>query len=359
MRIRSDSAATSIDAAAVTGNFRRLGRALTVMILCAAFAGLFATNGRADDPSAIAAQLSDGAFAMLKSLNAQNSGGASSPMLGPVASFAGDAQTLSHALANADRAAASNALGQLQSDQSAVDAALGAHPGALNAANWGKLKGQLDALAKQIPASASGSGSIGAAGSVTHESSAVPPESRTAGASASVGTAPKVVIGSRTFNGSDVRLKGYFEGTALKTAGIYQGRRRVRAFKVNDVLGEQRVEFDIGLQNPTPDAVIRIVDVDGRIGEAPVLDPTMSAGDALASAAPSEPPGVEVLRDSRPEAAETSSGESPGGNTAEIPSHGPVMPSPSKRHTHGGKLGNVQIQIISSAQINTMLTIGW
>ena len=354
MRIRSDSAATSIDAAAVTGNFRRLGRALTVMILCASFAGLFATNGRSDDPSAIAAQLSDGAFAMLKSLNAQNSGGASSPMLGPVASFAGDAQTLSHALANGDRAAASNALGQLQSDQSAVDAALGAHPGALNAADWGKLKGQLDALAKQIPASAGGSGSIGAAGTITHESSAPPPESGTAGTSTGVGAAPKVVIDSRTFNGSDVRLKGYFEGTALKTAGIYQGRRRVRAFKVNDVLGEQRVEFDLGIQNPTPDAVIRIVDVDGRIGEAPVLDPTMSAGDALASAAPSEPPGVEVLRDSRPEAAETSGGESPGGNTAEIPSHGPVTPSPSKRHTHGGKLGNVQIQIISSAQINTM-----
>src|SRR5207245_9048878 len=128
MRIRSDSAATSIDAAAVTGNFRRLGRALTVMILCASFVGLFATNGRADDPSAIAAQLSDGAFAMLKSLNAQNSGGASSPMLGPVASFAGDAQTLSHALANGDRDAASNALGQLQSDPSAVARALGEHP---------------------------------------------------------------------------------------------------------------------------------------------------------------------------------------------------------------------------------------
>jgi hypothetical protein len=359
MSIRSDIVATAIDAAAVTGNFRRLGRALAAMILCAAFAGLFAANGRAADPSAIATQLSDGAFAMLKSLNAQNSGGSSSPMLGPVASFAGDAQTLSHALTNGDRAAASNALGQLQSDRSTVDAALGAHPGALNATDWGKLKGQLDALAKQILTSASGSGSIGTAGTITHESSAPPPESGTAGASASVGAAPKVVIDSRTFNGSDVRLKGYFEGTALKTAGIYQGRRRVRAFKVNDVLGEQRVEFDIGLQNPTPDAAIRIVDVDGRVGEASVLDPTMSASDSLASARPSEPSGVEVLRDSRSGAPETAStetpgGESPGGNTAEIPSHGPVSPSPSKRHTHGGKLGNVQIQIISSAQINTM-----
>jgi hypothetical protein len=322
------------------------------MILCAAFAGVFAADGRADDPSAIAAQLSDGAFAMLKSLNAQNSGGASSPMLGPVAGFAGDAQTLSHALANRDRRAASIAFGQLQSDQSTVDAALGAHPGTLKAADWGKLKGQLDALAKQIPASAGGSESIGAAGTITHAPAAA--ESGTAGTAASVGAAPKVVIDSRTFNGSDVTLKGYFEGTALKTAGIYQGRRRVRAFKVNDVLGEQRVEFDIGLQNPTPDAAIRIVDVDGRVGEASVLDPATSAGDELASAAPSEPPGVEVLRDSRSETPETSGGESPGGNTTEIPSHGPIAPSPSKRHTHGGKLGNVQIQIISSAQINTI-----
>ena len=158
------------------GIFRRLGgRALTVMILCAAFVGLFAANGRADDPSAIATQLSDGAFALLKSLNAQNSGGGSSPMLGPVASFAGDAQTLSHALANGDRAAASNALGQLQSDQSTVDAALGAHPGALNAADWGKLKGQLEALAKQIPASAGGSESIGTAGTISHAPVASPP----------------------------------------------------------------------------------------------------------------------------------------------------------------------------------------
>jgi hypothetical protein len=354
MRIQSDSAATAINAAAVTGNFRRLGRALTVMILCAAFAGLFVAHGHADDPSAIATQLSDGAFAMLKSLNTQNRGGGSSPLLGPVASFAGDAQTLSHALANGDRGGASNALGQLQSDRSTVDAALGAHPGALNATDWGKLRGQLDALAKQVPASASGSGSIGAAGSIIHGSSAPPSESGTAGTSTSVGAAPKVVIDSRTFNGSDVRLKGYFEGTALKTAGIYQGRRRVRGFKVNDVLGEQRVQFDIGLQNPTPDAVIRIVDVDGRVGEASVLDPAMSAGDALASNAPSEPPRVEVLRDSRSGTPETSGSESPGGNTAEIPSHGPVTLSPSKRHTLGGKLGNVQIQIISSAQINTM-----
>jgi hypothetical protein len=329
------------------------------MILCAAFAGVLATNGRADDPSAIAAQLSDGAFAMLKSLNAQNSGGGSNPMLGPVATFAGDAQTLSHALANGDRAAASNALGQLQSDRSTVDAALATHPGALNTADWSKLKGQLDALAKQIPASASGSESIGSAGTVTHAPMAPPPESGAGGTTASVGAAPKVVIDSRTFNGSDVRLKGYFEGTALKTAGIYQGRRRVRAFKVNDVLGEQRVQFDIGLQNPTPDAVIRIVDVDGRVGEASVLDPTMNASDALASTGSAEPLGVDVLRDSRSGIPETSStetpgGEGPGGNTAEIPSHGPVTPSPSKRHTHGGKLGNVQIQIISSAQINTM-----
>src|SRR5260370_26572396 len=112
-------------------------------------------------------------------------------MLGPVASFAGDAQTLSHALANRDRAAASNALGQLQSDQSAIDAALGAHPGALNAADWGRLKGQLDGLAKQIPASASGSGSIGTAGTTTHEASAPPPESGTVGESPSVAPAPK------------------------------------------------------------------------------------------------------------------------------------------------------------------------
>ena len=114
-----------------------------------------------------------------------------------------------------------------------------------------------------------------------------------------------------------------------------------------------------GSKIPHPTPPIRIVDVDGRVGEASVLDSATSASDAIASNASSEHSGVEVLRESRSGTPETSStetpgGESPGGNTAEIPSHGPVTPSPSKRHTLGGKLGNVQIQIISSAQINTM-----
>jgi hypothetical protein len=194
------------------------------------------------------------------------------------------------------------------------------------------------------------------------------------------------VIEARDPMDGGVHLKGYLEGTALKSAGIYENGRRLRAFKVNDVGGQQRLDLDLGIGNPNANTVIRVTDADGRFAEAPVLTPDSAAarapstGDTVAPEVVTAP--VEVLRGSgggadtgvgvsAPDssaapadrgAADSSSPADSGppstvddhSNTAEIPSHGKMLPSPSKRHTLASKLGNVQINILGVSQTQTL-----
>ena len=98
----------------------------------------------------MASQMSDHAFALLDTLNKQNSGGSTNPLLPQVATFAGDAQTLSSALGKGDMSAANNAVGILQSDSANTDAAMAAHPGAVDAAQWKALKQQLNEITHQV-----------------------------------------------------------------------------------------------------------------------------------------------------------------------------------------------------------------
>jgi len=339
---------------------------------------LIAGSAYAGDPKAMAAQLSDHAFALLDSLNKQSSGGSTNPLLPQMATFAGDAQTLSSALAKGDSAAANDAIGTLQSDRANTDAAIGAHPGALDAAQWNGLKQQLDEIARQIqPAGAKpvASGGIPAAppasAAVSPPAAAAPPPAASAGSSPSTDkAAPKVVIESRTRESSDVvRIKGYFEGYALKSSGLYENGRLLRSFKVNDVPGDQRVSFDLGLGNPSPDTLVRVTDANGHFAEAPVLDltagapgslpPSASGGMAppgpLASAGPSDEAGVEVFRHSGEDGAAAPGGSGgEGANTKEIPTHGPPVRSPSKRHTLGGRLVGVQINVLGLTQLESM-----
>lgn len=316
---------------------------------------------------------------MLDSLNRQSNGGSTNPLLPQIATFAGDAQTLSSALAKGDSAAASDAIGTLQSDRANTDAAISVHPGALDAAQWNGLKQQLDEIAREIQLAGgkpvTGGGPVPAvspasAASVPPSAAALPPAASAASSPASDKSGPKVVIESRTREGSGVvRLKGYFEGYALKSSGLYENGQQLRSFKVNDVPGDQRVSFDIGLENPSPDTVIRVTDAGGHFAEAPVLDLTAgvaggavpSASDArvppgpLASTGPSEEAGVEVFRHSGDDGAAAPGGSGgEGANTAEIPSRGVPAPSPSKRHTLGGHLGNVQINVLGLTQLQTM-----
>ena len=100
----------------------------------------------AGDVNTMASQMSDHAFALLDTLNKQNSGGSTNPLLPQVATFAGDAQTLSSALGKGDMSAANNAVGILQSDSANTDAAMAAHPGAVDATQWKALKQQLNEI---------------------------------------------------------------------------------------------------------------------------------------------------------------------------------------------------------------------
>src|SRR6266436_5534325 len=112
-------------ASAARWRFRASSLPAAVMLLRAAICAgcvvlAVATAARADMPQAMAIALSDKAFAMLDGLS--RGGGSASPMLGAMASFSGDAQTLAAALGRNDRTAVANALDTLRSDRATVDA---------------------------------------------------------------------------------------------------------------------------------------------------------------------------------------------------------------------------------------------
>jgi hypothetical protein len=356
-----------------------------------------ASVARAEDPTAVASRISDGAFAMLNGLHGRGASSANA-MVGAVAIFAGDAQALSRMLAAGDRDGAPSALATLESDRDAVDGAVATNPGLLNAGYWKKIKGELAALAKVIgpaPGAAPARSAGAAAGASASAASAAaaraapsatgPPVTATGppvtaaapppAAAASSATRPRVEIESRTAEGSGVRVKGYLEGNSLKRGGIYAGGEQLRAFKIGSVIGEQRINFDIGVESPAPGAVIRVYDADGQSAEAPIADATVAAagaengatasggrgrsetadtpevpalgGASASTAVPSTEGGVEVFRNNR----EGDSGLA-SVNTAEIPSHGAPRKSPSKRRTIGSHLGNVQVTITAANLID-------
>jgi hypothetical protein len=314
-----------------------------------------------DDLKAAAAQMSQRSFALLSSLNAESSGGSSSPLLSPVATFASDSENLSHALAQNDVAAAAKVAATLDADRGAINSALASHPRALPADDWKGIEQQLNTITKQI--------------TLAGGTSAGPAPAAVAETSTATGVPPRVSIDSRTAQGDVVRIKGFMQGSALKSAGIYESGRRLRAFKVNDVPGQQKVDFDIGLSNPGPNTTIRVTDAEGRFAEAAVVDATSAAAhissstpevatpetpteeplsadsgspDASIASTPPAESGVEGFRGSH-----SSNDSDNGAGIKEIPSHGAVTPSPSKRRTLGGHLGNVQINVLGVSQTAT------
>lgn len=312
---------------------RRWRRALEGALLGALLCAVPAFNATAaDDPSAAAAQISNQAFALLNSINAEDSGGATSPVLGPVANFAGDAQTLSAALGNHDRAGARRAMASLRSDAAALDAALKAHPGALKAAQWSSLQQQLAALEKSVPA-APASASPPSAAAEPPSASAPPPAAASAPAAGLAeapapgsggGDGPRVTIESRTLEGNVTHVKGFIEGSYLKSAGIYEGGQRIKTIDVGNVIGRQRIDFDLALRDADVATNIRAYDHAGRRGMASVY-----GGDSTALASRGVEGGVEVDR---------GAGATSGGNTAEIPSHGEAG-APGGSGLGGGGLG--------------------
>jgi hypothetical protein len=330
-----------------------------------------------------AARMSEQSFALLATLNAQSAGGNGNPLLGPLATFASDTETLKRALATDDAVAQARAVNTLAADCATIDGGLKAHPTALKADDWSTIRGELDSIARavarstagKIPAAPSAAGGTTVAGAppvapVAPAAASAPPASAAAAIPPPASLpnpphagAPVVKIASRTFSGDVVRIKGYIEGTALKSAGIYQNGSPLRTFQVSDVPGEQKIDLDIGIASPPPGAILRVTDASGRSAEAPILAsepalPPSAASAASLGANASDEGGVEVFRDN-PARAGASAGTEDRGPVADIPSHtapvpaAPRVPSPSRRHTLGGQLANVQIDVLGVTQTAT------
>ena len=306
---------------------------LVLGVVCAA---------QAADPGPLAAKLSNEAFALLNATTASGIS-PSDPLLGSVASFAGDAQTLNNALKGGDRRAAAKALGALQADESALQANLKGHAAPVGGAQWEEMKRQLATLAVALPPGSAETSS--AAGHSEAPSSASPAE-------APAGDGPRVVIGSRAFSQGVLHLKGYIEGSDLESAGIYEGRRRIENLKVAHVSGRQRVNFDLELGSAGPSTVIRVRDDAGRTAEAPALARVAMAPPGESGAGgPSSMP--EVIRGDRIGGSGTSevAPESGASNTAEIPSHGATG---ARTRTRGGSLVGVKITVSAVTMVSTM-----
>jgi hypothetical protein len=359
----------------VLRSFQRITAGLLIATVLAG-ARFAAADGLTDQ----AAKISTQSFALLAALNAQSGGGSANPLLGPVASFSADAESLKQALASGDSAAIVSAMQTLQTDRASIDDALRSNPKAMKGDDWNAIKGELDAIAPQVArlGSAKASSAAPPGESAAPAVSAPPPAVAVApstsvaasasSAPASAATAiaypaPVVKIESREPERGGLRVKGFIQGTALKSAGVYENGRCVKAFDVNAVPGEQKIQLDLGIGSPSPDTTIRVTDAAGRFAEAAVIDATsfaaslrpLAAENAETSSATEGPvalggstneAGVDVFRDSR---GDTASAESSSATVKEIPSHGASIPaasSPARRHTLGGKLANVTIDIL-------------
>src|ERR1700691_144570 len=100
-------------------------RPLSIVIgFVLAISMLALSTAYADDFHLDAQRLSDSAFAILNSLTSDSTKAGASDVTGAMASFAGDAQTLSSALSSGDRDGAGVAMTALIADRRAVDDAL-------------------------------------------------------------------------------------------------------------------------------------------------------------------------------------------------------------------------------------------
>ncbi len=294
-------------------------------------------EARAEDARAAAQELSDGAFALLSSVNADAP--KAGPMLAPVANLAGDAQTLASATSHGDRKEAGRAMAAVLADEAAIESAAAGNPGTLDKSRWQSIKVRIAALEKQIQPM---KGAV--ASSAPPPSASVPePLARPAQSDA-----PRVVIDSRTRSGGTVRVKGYLEGTDLKSAGIFAGDHELRDLEVGHTPGEQRLNFNLGLDEVSPGELIRVTDIYGRSAEA------MIAPDVAASSASDRRDKMIELGGGVAETDEevASRGPAPGNNTAEIPPQDEAEVAPARRLPGGvSHLSNVQINIIGVTAI--------
>ncbi|MGD0120079.1 MAG: hypothetical protein ABSD30_18580, partial [Candidatus Binatus sp.] len=305
----------------------------------------------AQDAESQASDLSDRAFAMLNALNASSS--KAGPILAPAASLAGDAQTLSTALGAHDNAGASGAMISILSDRDKIDAAAKIAAGDCPA-EWISVRQKIGALEKEVPIT-KGSGTIArsdAPSGPDSHASVAPPTGE------SMPAAPKVEIESRVFQSGSARVKGFLEGTDLKSAGIFDGDTKTRDINVAGVPGEQRINFDLSVDQPSSSQTIRVTDVYGREAQALVEPDPAGVGAMKGSEEMIEvDPGATASPGEAAPVADNpiaSAGPEEDNNTAEIPREDDAL-SPSRRHidanTSLGPLTNVQINVIDAEEV--------
>jgi hypothetical protein len=296
---------------------------------------------RSDDLHADAQHLSDSAFAILNSLASDSTKTGAGDVMGAMASFAGDAQTLSAALAKGDSEGAGAAMTALVADRRAVDEAVLRNPHTIDSSKWSPLKAELASIQSRVPGA---TGAL-AKGSPAEHSDVVKPPASEAAATVPDGSAPRVEITSRETDEVGLHIKGYLQGTNLKSAGIYDADAMLQKIDLAPVTGAQRVLLDFKLEQVSPSESIRVEDANGRTAEIHIADnsaPGVESGghekmiELGSGGTASEAPPVEMA----------SRGPN---NAAEIPSK-----SPSRRHLHANDnlapLTDVQINILGVQQ---------
>jgi hypothetical protein len=315
----------------------------TAIALVFALAIWLLTSGLsiADDLHLNAQNLSDSAFAILNSLTSDSSKAADGDVTGAMASFAGDAQTLSTALTHGDREGTGAAMTALIADRRAVDEALLKNPGAIDSSKWASLKAELASIQARIPAD----GSLAKAAPPERPSDVVRPPASEAAATVPDGSPPRVEITSRVSDDSGLHVKGFLQGTDLKSAGIYDGDAMIQKIDLAPTPGAQRVLLDFTLEQASPSETIRVDDLSGRIAEIHVASNSTPVVESGGHEKMIELGGGPVVSDVPP--LEVASGDP--NNTAEIPSK-----SPSPKHMHDddavAPLTGVQINILGVQQ---------
>jgi len=300
---------------------------------------MFASHlAHADDFHLSAQHLSDSAFAILNSLSADSSKAGVGDVIGAMASFAGDAQTLSTALSSGDRDGAGAAMTSLIADRRAVDEALLKNPNAIDESKWAPLKAELASIQARVPAV---SPSMAKTAPPESPSEVVRPPASEAAATVPDGSAPQVEITSRVSDDSGLHIKGYLQGTNLKSAGIYDGDAMILKIDLAPTPDAQRVLLDFKLEQVSPSETIRVADASGREAAAHIASDSTPVVESGGHEKMIELGGGSAVSDAPPIDLASHGPR----NTAEIPSE-----SPSRRHLHGNSnlapLSDVQINIV-------------
>ena len=106
----------------------------------------------------------------------------------------------------------------------------------------------------------------------------VKPPASEAAATVPDGSAPRVEITSRETDDSGLHIKGYLQGTDLKSAGIYDADAMIQKIDLAPVTGAQRVLLDFKLEQVSPSETIRVEDASGRAAEVHIADNSAPGG---------------------------------------------------------------------------------